>query len=84
LTRPVLEIHNGADPIVPLSVHREAYLDILARTGRTGLVVFREIDRYGHCELTPDELFRAFGDLVQWSKTGAPPTGEARPNGSER
>jgi len=73
LRRPILEIHNRVDPIVPLDLHREAYLEILAQTGDTDLVVFREVDRYGHCELTPEELFQAFGDLVLWSKTGVPP-----------
>jgi pimeloyl-ACP methyl ester carboxylesterase len=73
LIRPILEIHNRVDPIVPLDLHREAYLDILAQTGNTDLVVFREVDRYGHCELTPEELFQAFGDLVLWSKAGVPP-----------
>ena len=73
LIRPILEIHNRVDPIVPLDLHREAYLDILAQTGNTDLVVFREVDRYGHCELTPEELFQAFGDLVRWSKTGVRP-----------
>jgi len=73
LMRPTLEIHNRVDPIVPLDLHREAYLDILAQTGKTDLVVFREVDRYGHCELTQEELFRAFGDLVLWAKTGVPP-----------
>lgn len=73
LIRPILEIHNRVDPILPLDLHREAYLDILARTGNTDLVLFREVDRYGHCELTPEELFQAFGDLVLWSKTGVPP-----------
>jgi hypothetical protein len=73
LRRPILEIHNRVDPIVPLDLHREAYLEILAQTGDTDLVVFREVDRYGHCELTPEELFQAFGDLVLWSKTGVSP-----------
>lgn len=73
LIRPILEIHNRVDPIVPLDLHREAYLDILAQTGNTDLVGFREVDRYGHCELTPEELFQAFGDLVLWSKTGVRP-----------
>ena len=73
LTRPILEIHNRVDPVVPLDLHREAYLEILARTGNTGLVFFREVDRYGHCELTPEELFQAFGDLLLWSRTGVRP-----------
>jgi pimeloyl-ACP methyl ester carboxylesterase len=73
LRRPILEIHNRVDPIVPLDLHRDAYLAILAQTGNTDLVFFREVDRYGHCELTPAELFQAFGELVLWSKTGTQP-----------
>ena len=74
LDRPILELHNRTDPVVPLDPHREAYVDILAQTGNTDLVFFREIDRYGHCEVTPEELFQAFCDLVLWSTTGARPT----------
>jgi pimeloyl-ACP methyl ester carboxylesterase len=73
LMRPILEIHNRVDPIVPLELHRAAYLEILAQTGRADLVLFREVARYGHCELTPEELVQAFGDMVLWSKTGVPP-----------
>ena len=78
LIRPILEIHNRVDPVVPLDLHREAYLEILGQTGNTDLVFFREVDRYGHCELTPEELFQAFGDLVLWSKTGVRPTEPGR------
>ena len=73
LIRPILEIHNQRDPVVPLDPHREAYLAILAQTGDTNFLVFRAVDRYGHCELASEELFQAFDDLVLWSKTGVPP-----------
>ena len=73
LMRPIIEIHNRVDPIVPLDLHRKAYLEILAQRGHADLVLFREVDRYGHCELTPEELSQAFGDMVLWSKTGVPP-----------
>jgi hypothetical protein len=73
LIRPILEIHNRIDPLVPLEPHREAYAALLAQRGKSDLVLFREVDRYGHCEVTPEELFQAFGDLILWSKTGVRP-----------
>ena len=72
LSGPILELHNDVDPIVPVDLHREAYLDLLD-DDTAELVLFREVDRFGHCELTPEELFGAFGDLVFWSKTGIRP-----------
>lgn len=73
LRRPILEIHNRVDPIVPLNPHREAFFAILSQTGKTDLVFFREVDRYGHCEVTPEEQFQAFNELVLWSRTGVRP-----------
>jgi pimeloyl-ACP methyl ester carboxylesterase len=73
LIRPILEIHNRVDPIVPLDLHREAYGALLAQRGNSDFVWFREVDRYGHCEVTPEELFQAFGDLILWAKAGVQP-----------
>lgn len=72
LVRPILELHNTVDPVAPLEPHRAAYLEA---TDDPDLVLFREVDRFGHCEFTPDELQGAFGDLVVWSKTGVRPAG---------
>jgi pimeloyl-ACP methyl ester carboxylesterase len=70
---PMLMLSTSRDPEVP-RLHPLAYLNAVAATGSSDLLVQREINRYGHCNFTPEELGAAFTDLVRWVELGIKPT----------
>jgi hypothetical protein len=70
---PMLMLSISRDPEVP-RLHPLAYLNAVAATGSSDLLVEREINRYGHCNFTPDEPCAAFTDLVGWVELGIKPT----------
>ena len=73
--RPVMTLHGTGDLYVPISLQR-----ILRRTvdaaGRSPFLVQRIVRSPGHCNFSPDEVNRAFDDLVAWSRTGKQPDGD--------
>jgi pimeloyl-ACP methyl ester carboxylesterase len=70
---PMLMLSTSRDPDVP-RLHPLAYLNAVAATGSSDLLVQREINRYGHCNFTLEELGAAFTDLVRWVELGIKPT----------
>jgi pimeloyl-ACP methyl ester carboxylesterase len=72
---PTLTLHNGIDPMVPLS-HETVYAERVAAQGRSHNLVQRISGAvpYGHCAFTEDEEFGAFLDLVNWVENEVPPT----------
>jgi pimeloyl-ACP methyl ester carboxylesterase len=72
LLRPLLALHDSGDPLVPASSAFE-YALIAQRAGHGDNFVQQFINREGHCVFTPDEIGRAFDELVDWVRTGKRP-----------
>lgn len=70
---PVILLHTTRDPIVPESRNNDKYEALVAASGNGDFLLRRNIDRFGHCTLTPQETFGAFADLVGWVETGIRP-----------
>ena len=69
---PMLMLSTSRDPVVP-GFNQISYRNVVAAAGHSDLLVQREINRYGHCVFTPEELGTAFTDLVGWVEFGVKP-----------
>ena len=75
LTRPLLALHDTADPLVPASSAAE-YALLARRAGHADRFVQQFVNREGHCVFTPAEIGQAFDELVAWVHAGKrPPSG---------
>ena len=75
LTKPLLALHDTADPLVPASGAAE-YALLARRAGRADNFVQQFVSKEGHCVFTPAEIGRAFDELVDWIHAGKrPPPG---------
>jgi pimeloyl-ACP methyl ester carboxylesterase len=72
LTRPLLALHDTGDPLVPAYGANE-YALAVQRAGHDGNFVQQYINREGHCVFTPNEIGRAFNEVVAWIDSGKPP-----------
>jgi pimeloyl-ACP methyl ester carboxylesterase len=72
LSRPLLALHDTGDPLVPASTAFD-YALATQRAGHGEYFVQQYINRKGHCVFTPDEIDRAFGELVEWIREGKRP-----------
>jgi len=72
LTRPLLELHDTGDPLVPASGGSEYALATL-RSGHGDNFVQQYVNREGHCVFTPNEIGHAFDEVVQWIDSGKAP-----------
>jgi pimeloyl-ACP methyl ester carboxylesterase len=72
LTRPLLELHDTGDPLVPANTGFE-YALATQRMGHSQNFVQQYVNHEGHCVFTPDEIGRAFDEVVDWVKSGKPP-----------
>jgi pimeloyl-ACP methyl ester carboxylesterase len=72
LTRPLLELHDTGDPLVPAS-DASAYAAVAQRSGHGDNFVQQYVNREGHCVFTPQEIARAFDELVEWTRSGKRP-----------
>lgn len=72
LTRPLLELHDTGDPLVPAGTGFE-YALATQRLGHGDNFVQQYVNREGHCVFTPEQIGRAFDELVDWTKSGKPP-----------
>jgi pimeloyl-ACP methyl ester carboxylesterase len=72
LTRPLLALHDTGDPLVPASSAFE-YALAAQRAGHGDNFVQQFVNREGHCVFTPEEIDRAFGELVEWVHDGRRP-----------
>jgi len=76
LSRPLLELHDTGDPLVPASDVSE-YAMIAQRAGNGDRFVQKYVNREGHCVFTPQEIARAFDELIEWTQSGQrPPSGK--------
>ncbi len=72
LKRPLLALHTLYDPLVPAST--AGYYDELTRRLGVGeRFVQQYVDRDGHCNITPEQVGFAFGELVRWVDEGSRP-----------
>jgi hypothetical protein len=73
---PALTLSTFRDPVAP-GFHRIVYAQTVAAMGNGDRLVQREVPGtaggYGHCTFTPDELTKAFLDLVLWGEFGLKP-----------
>ena len=75
LAKPLLALHDSGDPLVPASNAFE-YVLAVQRAGNGDRFVQQFVNRNGHCVFTPDEIDRAFGELLGWVREGRrPPSG---------
>lgn len=75
LSKPLLALHDVADPLVPASGAAE-YALLARRAGHADNFVQQFVNKEGHCVFTPVEIGRAFDELVEWVHTGKrPPSG---------
>jgi pimeloyl-ACP methyl ester carboxylesterase len=75
LTRPLLALHDTGDPLVPASTAFE-YALAAQRAGHGDNFVQQFVNKEGHCAFTPEEINRAFGELLEWVNKGKrPPSG---------
>ena len=72
LTRPFIELHDTGDPLVPASDPFE-YALAAQRAGHGDNFVQHYVNREGHCVFTPQEIGRAFDELVAWARMGKRP-----------
>ena len=68
ISLPILTLHTTRDPVVPLS-NEHVYKQIVTDAGREDLLMQYEVDRFGHCAFTTEEMLAAFQDLVNWSES---------------
>jgi pimeloyl-ACP methyl ester carboxylesterase len=72
LKRPLLELHDSGDPLVPAATGFE-YAMIVQRAGYGDNFVQQYVNRTGHCAFTQQEIARAFGELIEWTRSGKRP-----------
>ncbi len=78
LLRPMLELHDLGDPLVPAgSVF--AYAERVQRAGHADNFVQQYVPASGHCVFTADDIGRAFDELRSWVDHGPAPTPGALP-----
>ncbi len=73
VTRPLLALHTLYDPLIsPTTLSLYAHEVEMAGFGQN--LVQQYVHRDGHCAFTPEEVGRAFDELVQWTHGGPRPT----------
>ncbi len=72
LGKPMLALHTAFDPYIPPS-QLTLYNEMVEGAGQGERLVQQYVPRDGHCAITPDEIGRAFDELVTWTHTGARP-----------
>ena len=72
LLRPLLALHDTGDPLVPAGDAFE-YALTAERAGHGENFAQQYLNREGHCVFEPDEISRAFGELVDWVDAGKRP-----------
>ena len=73
LGRPMLAVHTVFDPLIPPSL-LTLYTEMVEGAGEGEHLVQQYVPRDGHCAITPEEIGRAFDELVTWTHGGARPT----------
>jgi poly(3-hydroxybutyrate) depolymerase len=66
LLRPLLALHDTGDPLVPATAAFD-YALAVQRAGHADNFVQQFVNKEGHCVFTPDEIGRAFDELLTWA-----------------
>ena len=75
LGRPMLAVHTVYDPLIPVSL-LSLYNEMVESAGAGDRFVQQYVPHDGHCAITPEEIGRAFDELVTWTHGGVrPPPG---------
>ncbi len=72
LGRPMLAVHTVFDPYIP-PAQLTLYNEMVEGAGQGEHLVQQYIPRDGHCAITPDEIGRAFDELLAWTHNGPRP-----------
>lgn len=70
---PMLMLSGAFDPVVP-AFNQTSYLAAATAARTSDLLVQRVVNATGHCGFTPQDLGKAFFDLVLWTQYGIKPT----------
>ena len=65
LLRPLLALHDTGDPLVPATAAFD-YALAVQRAGHADNFVQQFVNKEGHCVFTPQEIGRAFDELLVW------------------
>ena len=68
----MLALHTIYDPLIPATT-LSLYASEVAHAGFADNLVQQYVHREGHCTFTPEEVGRAFDELVLWAHTGRAP-----------
>jgi pimeloyl-ACP methyl ester carboxylesterase len=71
---PMLTLHTTQDPAVSFS-QEQAYAATVAAAGASQSLVQQSVNRYGHCNLKPEEILGSFQALLLWVNFGIIPPG---------
>jgi hypothetical protein len=74
LRTPVLTLHTTQDPTVVFSQEAK-YAGEVAEEQASRFLVQQSANRYGHCNLKPQEILNSFQGLFLWVNYGIKPTG---------
>ncbi len=72
LTRPMLAVHTVYDPTIPASA-LALYDHMVQGAGYGENFVQQYVRREGHCNISGEEVGRAFDELVRWTHKGPRP-----------
>lgn len=72
LGRPMLAVHTVYDPLFPANL-LTLYNEMVESAGMGDRLVQQYVPHDGHCSITPEEIGRAFDELVTWTHGGARP-----------
>lgn len=72
LMRPMLELHDLADPLIPAD-SVDAFAKRVQRAGHAKEFVQQYVSAEGHCVFTGAQVGRAFDELLQWVDHGERP-----------
>jgi pimeloyl-ACP methyl ester carboxylesterase len=64
LRRPLVTLHNTLDPVVPFT-HEEIYQNLVAQKHKSRFLTVMEVESYGHCDFTTQEVLQAFTVMIQ-------------------
>ena len=73
LGRPMLALHTIYDPYVP-PLLLTLYNELVQGAGQGERLVQQYVPHDGHCAIAPEEVGRAFDELVTWTHGGPRPT----------
>ena len=71
---PVLTLHTTQDPTVDFSQEAK-YAGVVAGAHASDFLVQQSVNRYGHCNVKPEEILNSFQGLFLWVNYGIKPAG---------